>query len=103
VSNWHREALVAARADAILASAPTTRAYAQHFDAQLRATRFRALGRRSLRMLLRVLRGPDSLWLAMMLFPCVLLGPAAHAPTVAPHLAPHLVPRLAPHVGQAPS
>jgi hypothetical protein len=84
VSSWHREASVAARADAILADAGTAKAYTRHFEAQLRMTRFRAARRQSLLVLLRVLRRPDVILLAV-------LGFAATSPAAEPH------------VGQAPS
>jgi hypothetical protein len=58
VASWQRDQQVAARADAILAGARTADAYAGHFEAQLRAARFRAWCCHGLLTVLRIVGRP---------------------------------------------
>jgi virginiamycin B lyase len=88
VTGWPRDELVEARADAILAGVPTAEAYAEHFEAQMRAGRLAREGYRGqvrrLRSALRVLRRPGVTLLAMALVPCGLFGYAAATAGITP-------------------
>lgn len=72
VTGGQRDELVEPRADAILASAQTAAAYAEHFEAQMD----RGPARKLLSCVLRIFRRPGVL-LAVILVTCGLLGYAA--------------------------
>jgi hypothetical protein len=88
VTDWPRDELVEARADAILAGVHTVEAYAEHFEAQMRAGTFEAQMRRGLaRKLLaplRVFRRKGVILLLVILAPIGLLGYAAATTDMAP-------------------
>jgi hypothetical protein len=87
VTSGQRDELIAARADAILARVHTAEAYAEHFEAQMRARTFKAQMRGKARKLLaplRVFRGTGLILLPLILVPCALLGYAAVTTDTAP-------------------
>jgi len=87
VTGGQRDELVAARADAILAGVHTVEAYAEHFEAQMRAVAFQAQMRRKAHNLLAPLRifgRSGAILLALILVPCALLGYAASTARIAP-------------------
>jgi len=87
VTGGQRDELVAARADAILAGVHTVAAYAEHFEAQMRAVAFQAQMRRKAHYLLAPLRifgRSGAILLALILVPCALLGYAASTARIAP-------------------
>lgn len=65
MSSWQHDGLVEARADAILAGGHTAQAYAEHFEAQMRAARRRARRKRGLLAFLCVFRWLDLTFLAV--------------------------------------
>jgi virginiamycin B lyase len=85
VSRWPRDEVVEARADAILADARTARAYAEHFEAQMRGTVRKLRGTvRKLLARMRVLRHPGVALAAASLIPLAVLGFAVLGPYQAP-------------------
>ena len=87
MTGGQRDELVAARADAILAGVHTVEAYAEHFEAQMRAVAFQAQMRRKAHYLLAPLRifgRSGAILLALILVPCALLGYAASTARIAP-------------------
>jgi streptogramin lyase len=87
VTGGQRDELVAARADAILAGVHSVEAYAEHFEAQMRAVSAEVRIRRKARELLaplRIFRRSGAILLALILVPCALLGYAASTARVAP-------------------
>ncbi len=78
MTRWQRDQVVEARADAILAGARTTEAYAEHFEAQMRGTARKRPGG------MRVLRRPGVALAVTSLVPLVVLGFAAFMPYKTP-------------------
>ena len=91
MTGGQRDELVEARADFILAGAPTAKAFAEHFEAQMHGGEFEAkMHRGKMRKLLaplRVFRRKGVILLAVILAPTVLLGYAAATTGMAPVMA----------------
>ena len=89
MTGGQRDELVAARADAILAGVHTVEAYAEHFDAQMRAVTSKARMRRKAHKVLaplRIFRRSGAILLALIVVPCALLGYAASTARIAPEM-----------------